>query len=118
MTLKRCNRCHRPMKGTTAYDGACECGGLIEAAPPEENESLFMQALRKMCAEYVAKVRAKTEEDWKAMAAWQINMMRHNYKQRVRGASELVIVSGEAPGPPTFLMEETLRAFDQWIPIP
>jgi hypothetical protein len=21
------------MKGTTAYDGACECGGLIEAAP-------------------------------------------------------------------------------------
>jgi hypothetical protein len=26
----RCNRCHRPMKGTTAYDGACECGGLIE----------------------------------------------------------------------------------------
>lgn len=30
---KRCNRCHRPMTGTTAYDGACECGGLIEAAP-------------------------------------------------------------------------------------
>lgn len=29
----RCNRCHRPMSGTTAYDGACECGGLIEAAP-------------------------------------------------------------------------------------
>ena len=29
----RCNRCHRPMAGTTAYDGACECGGLIEAAP-------------------------------------------------------------------------------------
>ena len=29
----RCNRCHRPMKGTTAYDGACGCGGLIEAAP-------------------------------------------------------------------------------------
>ena len=29
----RCNRCHRPMLGTTAYDGACACGGLIEAAP-------------------------------------------------------------------------------------
>lgn len=29
----RCNRCHRPMKGTTAYDGACECGGFIEATP-------------------------------------------------------------------------------------
>ena len=28
----RCNRCHRPMRGTTAYDGACECNGLIEAA--------------------------------------------------------------------------------------
>ena len=27
----RCNRCHKPMKGTTAYDGACSCGGLIEA---------------------------------------------------------------------------------------
>lgn len=26
----RCNRCHRPMRGSTAYDGACECGGLIE----------------------------------------------------------------------------------------
>jgi hypothetical protein len=27
----RCGKCHRPMAGTTAYDGACECGGLIEA---------------------------------------------------------------------------------------
>ena len=26
----RCAKCHRPMKGTTAYDGACACGGLIE----------------------------------------------------------------------------------------
>jgi len=26
----RCNRCLRPMLGTTAYDGACACGGLIE----------------------------------------------------------------------------------------
>lgn len=31
----RCNRCHRPMKGTAAYDGACECGGLIERSPDE-----------------------------------------------------------------------------------
>lgn len=31
----RCNRCHRPMLGTTAYDGSCECGGLIEATPGE-----------------------------------------------------------------------------------
>lgn len=29
----RCNRCHRPMAGTTSADGACACGGLIEAAP-------------------------------------------------------------------------------------
>jgi hypothetical protein len=29
----RCNRCHRPMVGTTAYDGACACGGLIEVDP-------------------------------------------------------------------------------------
>jgi hypothetical protein len=26
----RCNKCHKPMKGSTAYDGACACGGLIE----------------------------------------------------------------------------------------
>jgi hypothetical protein len=26
----QCNRCHRFMPGTTAYDGACACGGLIE----------------------------------------------------------------------------------------
>ncbi len=32
-SAKRCNRCHRSMKGTTAYDGACECGGMIEAVP-------------------------------------------------------------------------------------
>jgi hypothetical protein len=30
MLRHRCNQCHRPMKGTTAYDGACACGGLIE----------------------------------------------------------------------------------------
>jgi len=35
-TAMRCNRCHRAMKGTTAYDGACECGGLIEAGRPME----------------------------------------------------------------------------------
>jgi hypothetical protein len=33
---KRCNRCHRAMKGSTAYDGACGCGGLIEAVPAED----------------------------------------------------------------------------------
>ena len=31
----RCDKCHRVMKGTTAYDGACDCGGLIEATPEE-----------------------------------------------------------------------------------
>lgn len=34
----RCNRCHRPMAGTMASDGACECGGLIEATPPATSE--------------------------------------------------------------------------------
>ena len=29
----RCNKCHRAMNGTTAYDGACWCGGLIEVDP-------------------------------------------------------------------------------------
>lgn len=32
----RCNKCHRAMKGTTAYDGACFCGGLIEATPDRD----------------------------------------------------------------------------------
>lgn len=36
-TGRRCNRCHRPMKGSTPADGACYCGGLIEAAPKKEN---------------------------------------------------------------------------------
>jgi len=27
-----CNKCHRTMKGSTPYDGACGCGGLIEIA--------------------------------------------------------------------------------------
>lgn len=35
-TQMRCNRCHRPMLGTTAYDGACACGGLIEASTTPE----------------------------------------------------------------------------------
>lgn len=30
---KRCNRCHAPMAGITAYDGSCKCGGRIEACP-------------------------------------------------------------------------------------
>ena len=29
----RCNKCHRSMRGTTAYDGACACSGLIETTP-------------------------------------------------------------------------------------
>ncbi len=26
----QCNRCHRPMTGSSVYDGTCKCGGLIE----------------------------------------------------------------------------------------
>ncbi len=37
--LFRCNRCHRPMPGTTPADGSCPCGGLIEAAPPAPAEA-------------------------------------------------------------------------------
>jgi len=28
--MLRCNRYHQLTKGTTAYDSACECAGLIE----------------------------------------------------------------------------------------
>jgi hypothetical protein len=30
--MMRCNGCYRKMKGAGAMDGACACGGLIEAA--------------------------------------------------------------------------------------
>ena len=40
----RCNKCNRPMKGSTAYDGACECGGLIENEPkPKTKHSAFFE---------------------------------------------------------------------------
>src|SRR6185437_11995882 len=29
MIPKECGKCRRPMKGTTTWDGACDCGGLI-----------------------------------------------------------------------------------------
>ena len=42
----RCNKCHRPMKGSTAYDGACECGGLIESVLPINSEE-FIESMIK-----------------------------------------------------------------------
>ncbi len=35
----KCNRCNRSMKGTTAYDGACACGGLIANATEKKEET-------------------------------------------------------------------------------
>ena len=37
----RCNRCHRSMRGSTAYDGACACGGLIEVVAAAGVEPAF-----------------------------------------------------------------------------
>ena len=34
--ILECNRCHREMAGSTPYDGACECGGLIQVRRHEE----------------------------------------------------------------------------------
>jgi hypothetical protein len=39
--LRRCNRCKRPLRGTTANDGACACGGLIEANTCEETTGMI-----------------------------------------------------------------------------
>jgi len=36
-----CDKCGRPMKGSTAYDGACECGGLIKAQKKEHGGVLW-----------------------------------------------------------------------------
>ena len=38
----RCNKCRRVMRGTTAYDGACECGGLVETIL-ERKDAMFYQ---------------------------------------------------------------------------
>ncbi len=43
----RCNRCYRPMLGTTAYDGACACFGLIEADPLEARSERFADAVEE-----------------------------------------------------------------------
>lgn len=41
-----CNRCYRPMKGSTAYDGACECGGLITVAKTRESNERLESACK------------------------------------------------------------------------
>ena len=52
----RCGKCHRLMVGSTAYDGACECGGLIERCevypyrPPNGTTGeIFMEAFCYRC---------------------------------------------------------------------
>lgn len=42
-TLMRCNRCGRLMEGTTAYDGACACGGLIRAETMAERHARHIE---------------------------------------------------------------------------
>lgn len=32
ITTMRCNRCREPLRGGSPYDGACSCGGLVEAS--------------------------------------------------------------------------------------
>ena len=46
----RCNRCLRPMEGTTAYDGACACGGLIEAVTQSTGSESTVEAAAKIRA--------------------------------------------------------------------
>lgn len=61
----RCNRCHRPMEGTTAYDGACECGGLIEAAPNPHAQVDYDRVAMTVASRIAA--RARCAECGKAM---------------------------------------------------
>jgi len=42
MTNLRCNKCHRAITGTSAHDGVCECGGLIEAVPNVVDLAAFL----------------------------------------------------------------------------
>jgi len=42
-TSLRCNKCgHRAITGTTSHDGACECGGLVEAVPNVVDLAAFL----------------------------------------------------------------------------
>ena len=40
----QCNRCYRAMEGTTACDGACACGGLIQNTDPLKWAERYLRA--------------------------------------------------------------------------
>lgn len=54
----RCNICKRQIAGTTAYDGSCECGGLIE-------EDKLNQALLDIAKAQFVSVNIIYEADFK-----------------------------------------------------
>lgn len=56
--MVRCNICRRPMTGATAYDGSCECGGLIE-------EDKLNQALLDIAMTQFAGVNIVSEANFK-----------------------------------------------------
>lgn len=63
MIAGKCNKCGRPMAGTTAYDGACECGGLIEAVTGTLKEAYTGEQVpgeefKRRRAVFVAKIKA------------------------------------------------------------
>ena len=64
MSELRCNRCHRPMKGTTGYDGACACGGLIETIPMINETFPGIEGLRP-----TSRAPRPRDEVWDALAA-------------------------------------------------
>lgn len=45
--MMACNRCGRPMVGSTAYDGACACGGLIRRL--ERDRQALIEVLKACC---------------------------------------------------------------------
>lgn len=49
----RCNRCKQPMTGLTPYNGACHCGGFIEADEEDRRVAdLYLRANPEILARF------------------------------------------------------------------
>ena len=99
----RCNKCHRPMPGTGAYDGACGCGGLIEAVPAPKSPAPELHKLALACWDGACNVRGIVRE-----LAGVINEIPAG---QCRDSVDLKIIVGQL----SFLVGETLGPSERAI---
>ena len=98
-----CNKCHRPMPGTGAYDGACGCGGLIEAVPAPKFPTPELHKLALACWDGACNVRGIVRE----LAAVINEIPGGQYRDSV----DLKIIVGQL----SFLVGETLGPSERAI---